>query len=440
MSSITILANFRNLQSQTGAANRNHGSGKFAGNGKHSLKFDVGGDDSSSNDSDQKSSGKIAATEHKMGSKPRNMSQLVHGDQNFFGTLLGQIEVKIEAHYPATPQHGKQDSDPTKKAGLNPDDLTAYSSSDKTGRTASLTDFSYQRKMQAQVQHPESVFELASESLTASVTQSSTSTAESQISPPPARKNDRKFNLANDVNADSHNFPGGRNILRTDLELQASRHEKAVGREPVSVSISDQLEISEKGRAPDGIGTMSAATDFIPLRSTSPSQQIAENIKNSISESQLLTPASATGTQLKTIHVKLDPEGLGEVEVAIRVKGTQLEIKIRTANETTAHLLDANKNELLNALVAADLQIATSDVQVGHISGLERLNPASTSVDQQYSFPQDFANNSHQSGDQNRQAATPELEGSRADNEETRQAKKSDPRQISRINSDGVYI
>jgi hypothetical protein len=90
----------------------------------------------------------------------------------------------------------------------------------------------------------------------------------------------------------------------------------------------------------------------------SPTKQIIDNIRQSLGHLYTAVP-NDTGN-FKTLHVKLQPEGLGEVELSFKFRGGKTHVHVSSSEATTRDILQLDASRLIDEIrkVSPSLELA----------------------------------------------------------------------------------
>jgi hypothetical protein len=173
----------------------------------------------------------------------------------------------------------------------------------------------------------------------------------------------------------------------------------------------------------------------------SPAVQVLENIQRVLPAS---TPSIAAPAEFsRAVKFTLKPEGLGEVQVTLRLKGTEVALKILPDNTQAGNLLEAGREELKQKFQSAGMEIKVLD-----IAPLEpwREAFADRQVDRQFdrSRPEPVPSRQGQSGEStsgNSQHSRPNAQAYRpAESGDHEEFNVSTRAERTRSGSDGIYL
>jgi Flagellar hook-length control protein FliK len=111
---------------------------------------------------------------------------------------------------------------------------------------------------------------------------------------------------------------------------------------------------SEANLKQTNMAATSPVYSLVPLDGPHPksaAQQIVENIKQSAAEFGQIAPGlPEAGGSTKTLHVKLQPEGLGEVQVELKFYGGKVHIHLTSDQDATRDILQSDSTDLISEI------------------------------------------------------------------------------------------
>ena len=147
-----------------------------------------------------------------------------------------------------------------------------------------------------------------------------------------------------------------------------------------------RADIFPDASRPVEVKDVSLETHMLPTIASPPATQVVDALVNdlkSVSGSAAAAPAvdpQSTPQPLRVLHLTLEPPGLGQVTVHLRLTGGGLDLEVRPTERSTLHMIEADKDTLATGLTNAGysidklvMNIATD--QSGSATGQGNSNP-----------------------------------------------------------------